>query len=99
MSKSLLTYYTMICASNEADYEVDACQGDSGGPLICGGEQVGVVSHGRGCGVKNSPGYYSDVYFHRNWISRNTTGRCIPNLVACSRIISIALLLLIHSAY
>lgn len=99
ISKSIFSASTMVCASNDADYQMDACQGDSGGPLICGDQQVGIVSHGRGCGVRDTPAYYSDVYYHRDWISQNATDRCIPNWVACIRIISIALLLVIQSAY
>jgi trypsin len=51
-----------ICAGTEGR---DACGGDSGGPLVVddGGaaKQVGVVSAGRGCGLENFPGIYSEV--------------------------------------
>lgn len=88
----------MVCASNDNNYQVDACQGDSGGPLLCGGEQVGIVSHGRGCGVRNNPGFYTDVYYHRSWIMRNTAEmNCFLQLASCYRIVFIVMILLIHS--
>ncbi|KAH8415341.1 hypothetical protein KR222_004843, partial [Zaprionus bogoriensis] len=62
----------MICASNEKDYEVDSCQGDSGGPLICDNKVVGITSFGEGCGLPYSSGYYTDVYYYRQWILANT---------------------------
>jgi len=61
----------------------DACQGDSGGPLITkdvdnngAATLIGVVSWGNGCGMKNSPGMYSEVsYFLRNgWLGRALEG-------------------------
>ncbi|PSN50402.1 hypothetical protein C0J52_08570 [Blattella germanica] len=32
----------------------DSCQGDSGGPLVANGQQVGVVSWGKGCALKGA---------------------------------------------
>ncbi|KAM8715017.1 hypothetical protein ACLKA7_002120 [Drosophila subpalustris] len=61
----------VICASNPNNYEVDGCQGDSGGPLICDGKLAGIVSYGEGCGNPKSMGFYTDVYYFRDWISRN----------------------------
>lgn len=50
----------MFCAYSEGE-NIDACQGDSGGPLFCGSIQYGIVSSGYGCGLSNSPGYYTRV--------------------------------------
>ncbi|GGK09902.1 trypsin [Pilimelia anulata] len=54
-----------ICAGNLADGGVDTCVGDGGGPLLAaaGKEwvQVGVTSHGVGCGREGSPGHYTRV--------------------------------------
>ncbi|XP_030567821.1 trypsin epsilon-like isoform X2 [Drosophila novamexicana] len=69
----------MICASNPADFEVDACQGDSGGPLFSEGKVVGVVSYGNGCGRLNSAGVYADVYYYRKWIERNAATCSLPS--------------------
>nr|XP_022319040.1 uncharacterized protein LOC111121867 isoform X2 [Crassostrea virginica] len=51
---------------------VDTCQGDSGGPLVCkvNGKYtvLGATSWGRGCGDPNSPGVYTNVKNHLQWI-------------------------------
>lgn len=47
---------------------VDACQGDSGGPLMCGEKQYGIISFGKGCARKNSPGIYTRISYFKNWI-------------------------------
>uniref|UniRef100_UPI004038F6D6 serine protease 55 n=1 Tax=Callospermophilus lateralis TaxID=76772 RepID=UPI004038F6D6 len=67
----------MLCAGfmNES---YDACQGDSGGPLVCTTEgskkwyQVGIISWGRSCGQKNTPGIYTSLANYQLWI-RNVT--------------------------
>lgn len=59
----------MLCAGNTENWERDACVGDSGGPLFCNNLLVGIVSWGIGCGKKNYPGVYTDVYFYRGFIS------------------------------
>ena len=65
----------MLCAGWDAGQK-DACQGDSGGPLYYtkGSKviQVGVVSWGRGCARKDSPGVYSMVSKYIDWIKNNT---------------------------
>lgn len=59
-----------LCAGS-AD-QIDACQGDSGGPLTWRhGSQskiVGIVSFGKGCGLKDVPGVYTDVLYFVPWI-------------------------------
>jgi secreted trypsin-like serine protease len=51
----------MVCANSPK--LTDSCQGDSGGPLFSPtlGEQVGIVSWGKGCGKRKYPGVYADV--------------------------------------
>ena len=63
----------------------DTCQGDSGGPLYTdhdngngtahGQVLIGIVSNGIGCGeregwVKERPGIYTNVYYHRAFIQQ-----------------------------
>ncbi|ERE90205.1 serine protease 55 [Cricetulus griseus] len=65
----------MLCASygNES---YDACQGDSGGPLVCNTEpgnkwyQVGIISWGRSCGKRGSPGIYTLLSNYTLWIEK-----------------------------
>lgn len=50
----------------------DSCYGDSGGPLFRTIDSkvvlVGIVSYGYKCGLPNSPGVYSRISFHADWI-------------------------------
>ena len=63
-----------ICGGYEAGGQ-DTCQGDSGGPLFCqtgNGNSwyvAGVISHGKGCALPNSPSFYTRVSFYQNWIN------------------------------
>ncbi|GGK42908.1 trypsin [Pilimelia terevasa] len=55
-----------ICAGDLAEGGVDTCTGDGGGPLLASGAgktwvQVGITSHGVGCGRKDKPGHYTKV--------------------------------------
>lgn len=68
---------TVLCAlGNDGS---DTCQGDSGGPMMLGvgpqAVQAGVVSWGKGCGTRGSPGVYAYVAPHLPWIWKATGGR------------------------
>ncbi|XP_057560585.1 serine protease 44-like [Hippopotamus amphibius kiboko] len=47
--------------------------GDSGGPLVCqfnnSWVQVGIVSWGVRCGLKEVPAVYTDISFYKDWIT------------------------------
>jgi trypsin len=60
---------TMLCAGHPIP-NFDSCNGDSGGPLldISTGEQVGIVSGGKGCGDPDFPGVYTRVSTYTSWI-------------------------------
>ncbi|XP_057606694.1 mastin-like [Hippopotamus amphibius kiboko] len=62
----------MLCAGSEGR---DSCQGDSGGPLVCSWNctwvQVGVVSWGHQCGLRDFPGVYARVTSYMSWISQH----------------------------
>jgi len=64
---------SILCAGHDEGGR-DACQGDSGGGLFAQNEetlvwtQVGVVSAGIGCGVKDIPGLYTRVESYLDWI-------------------------------
>ncbi|XP_032711806.1 serine protease 55-like isoform X1 [Lontra canadensis] len=67
----------MLCAGYENE-SFDACQGDSGGPLVCTTEsdktwyQVGIISWGKSCGQKNTPGIYTLLENYNLWIKKVT---------------------------
>ncbi|CAH0403400.1 unnamed protein product [Chilo suppressalis] len=60
----------VICAGGEQG--IDTCRGDSGGPLVWGKnyfELFGVTSSGSvNCGTKGTPGIYTSVIDHLDWI-------------------------------
>jgi secreted trypsin-like serine protease len=51
----------------------DSCQGDSGGPIFQWTgqywEQVGIVSHGRGCADADEPGIYTRLSYYYDWLN------------------------------
>jgi len=71
----------MICAGDPEGGK-DSCQGDSGGPFVCtcGGvtKQVGVVSWGYGCALRQYPGVYARVSKYVDWIRTNVPDFCDP---------------------
>ncbi|XP_053218654.1 serine protease 55-like [Podarcis raffonei] len=77
----------MICAGFEEGGR-DACQGDSGGPLMCrppgrGGPHqrwyaVGVVSWGRSCAARHSPGVYTRVANFHAWLEMTSAHESHP---------------------
>ncbi|XP_008589689.1 PREDICTED: serine protease 55 [Galeopterus variegatus] len=67
----------MLCAGYQNE-SYDACQGDSGGAFICTPGpgmkwyQVGIVSWGRSCGQKDTPGIYTLLENYKLWIENVT---------------------------
>jgi secreted trypsin-like serine protease len=61
----------VICAGSNQPGK-DACTGDSGGPMTRaqGNERVlvGLVSWGKGCALKDTPGIYTNVSDYLDWI-------------------------------
>ncbi|XP_020718194.1 putative trypsin-6 [Ceratitis capitata] len=57
-----------LCAGDNIGFDHDPCRGDAGGPLICNDKLVAVVSWTLGCGEKESPSLYSDIYYNLDWI-------------------------------
>ena len=71
----------VICAGLP-DGGRDSCEGDSGGPLVVEGLGpghfilAGVTSFGpRDCGTEGSPGVYTRVSYHREWIEQTIGGK------------------------
>ncbi|XP_044293401.1 tissue-type plasminogen activator [Varanus komodoensis] len=64
----------MLCAGDTRELD-DACQGDSGGPLVCPNNDrmtlIGIVSWGVRCGIKGTPGVYTNVARYLGWIRSN----------------------------
>ena len=67
----------MVCAG-AAEGGRDSCQGDSGGPLMSGGQLIGIVSFGIGCGLNGYPGVYAEVERALPWVERVTKTRKLP---------------------
>lgn len=63
----------MFCAYN---VNTDACQGDSGGPMIIQDgtkiTQIGIISWGIECALKDHPGVYTRLTYYLDWIHKNT---------------------------
>lgn len=57
-------------------FQIDSCQGDSGGPLVLwdGSKKrwylVGVVSFGKKCASKDTPGVYTRISKQLAWIQQ-----------------------------
>jgi hypothetical protein len=68
---------SMICAGAPEGGR-DSCQGDSGGPMMAGGRLVGIVSFGKGCGIREYPGVYAKVEGAKSWIHRIISKRKSP---------------------
>ncbi|CAD7077942.1 unnamed protein product [Hermetia illucens] len=64
---------TQICAGGK--FKEDTCDGDSGGPLLSNIDGCdyldGIVSSGKGCGLEDWPGIYTNVTAHKDWIMEN----------------------------
>uniref|UniRef100_A0A0A9YLH9 Venom protease n=2 Tax=Lygus hesperus TaxID=30085 RepID=A0A0A9YLH9_LYGHE len=62
-----------ICAGGEAGK--DSCRGDSGGPLMFKNDTtyflIGVVAFGSACGIEGSPGVYTRITSHLDWLIEN----------------------------
>jgi hypothetical protein len=72
-----------VCAGDIAGGR-DSCNGDSGGPLSLDIDnrrvQVGIVSWGPGCAVKNTVGVYASVPYFEPWIKQR-----VPDAVFVTR--------------
>jgi secreted trypsin-like serine protease len=61
-------FYNEICAG--ADEKLwDLCEGDEGSALVYNGTLVGVASGGTICGVRNTPGVYTNAARYTDWIT------------------------------
>ncbi len=67
---------SVVCAGDPAGGR-DACNGDSGGPLALSVDnrrvQVGVVSWGPGCGLRDTVGVYTSVAYYEDWIRQRAS--------------------------
>jgi secreted trypsin-like serine protease len=61
----------VVCAGSDRVGD-DACTWDSGGPLVRAWDSllVGIVSRGKGCGLKDTPAVYTKVAPYVGWIER-----------------------------
>jgi secreted trypsin-like serine protease len=59
--------YNEICAG-PADDLWDLCEGDEGSGLVYNGTLVGVATWGTICGVRNTPGVYTNAARYTDWI-------------------------------
>jgi secreted trypsin-like serine protease len=66
---------SFICAGGEQGF--DTCKNDGGSPLICKQDNeesyylAGLVSFGLGCGIKDIPGAYTNIFHLSKWIKNN----------------------------
>uniref|UniRef100_A0A8C6E7G1 Peptidase S1 domain-containing protein n=1 Tax=Moschus moschiferus TaxID=68415 RepID=A0A8C6E7G1_MOSMO len=60
----------MVCGCHEKSG--GPCKGDSGGPLVCQFNntwiQMGIVSWGVHCALKEVPAVYTDIRFYKEWV-------------------------------
>ncbi|WP_016954268.1 trypsin-like serine protease [Catenovulum agarivorans] len=74
----------MICAGVIGGGK-SACQGDSGGPLMLntnfGWQQVGIVSHGRGCAADGYFGVYTRTANYASWVDSIVNGVSVQSLI------------------
>ena len=67
---------SVVCAGDTGGGR-DACNGDSGGPLTVDVDsrrvQVGVVSWGPGCGLRDTVGVYTAVAYFEDWIRQRAS--------------------------
>lgn len=72
---------SMLCAGNVAP-NIGVCPATQGGGLICTINNnnlfVGVLTGGFGCGAANSPGIYTQVRVHRQWILQQFNRNDVP---------------------
>ncbi|CAF3342789.1 unnamed protein product [Rotaria socialis] len=75
---------TMTICAGILSGGIDACQGNSGGPLAQKFKNrwynIGIVSHGIGCARTNSPGFYTRISAHINWLCKQveSEGEVLP---------------------